>query len=194
MTRNIFFLCGLLCILISCNNVNSKNDKKKEQESISDTISLTNTKESGKDYLEIGFELMKNEEVGGIKTNLTFEKITQILGEPEEKTEPEFSNVDGWYYQAMNYKSKGLYLIFKINTDSVKTVENILLKDPCVFKTSRQIGIGSSYEEVEKAYKDYINPEFSDEESIVTGSIYGGIVFTLENKKVKTIYIGISGD
>jgi len=137
---------------------------------------------------------MKGETIGEIKTGLTYERVIELLGEPEEVTKVEMSQVDGSFYQSISYSKKGIEIVFVIDSDTVKKVSNFLIKSPCSLKTSKKIGIGSSYEEVENAYKESINPEFSDTESIVAGKVYGGIVFSLENRKVKTIYIGISAD
>jgi hypothetical protein len=62
------------------------------------------------------------------------------------------------------------------------------------FRTSKGISIGSSYQEVEQAYKDYMNPEFSNRESIVAGSIYGGVVFSFEKGKVKSVFVGAASE
>lgn len=194
MIRNVFLFCCLLAIVTSCGNVKPKPDKLSAQESSSKNDSVLVKSNADKDYLDIGFGLMKNESIGEIKTGLTFEKVTQILGEPNEKSEAELSQVDGSYYLSAYYKNKGLDLVFVIDTDSVQRVANIFAKEPCTLKTSKQIGIGSNYEEVEKAYKEFINPEFSDTETIVAGSIYGGMIFRFENGKIVTIYIGISAD
>jgi hypothetical protein len=65
---------------------------------------------------------------------------------------------------------------------------------PFDYKTSKGISIGSNYQEVEKAYKDYVNAEFSNKESIVAGSIYGGVIFSFKNGKVTSIFIGASAE
>jgi len=194
MLRNTFFLCFLVCIGASCSNLNSNQEKNNTTQSVLSKDSAELKTNSGKDYLEIGFNLMKGETIGEIKIGLTYERVIELLGEPEEVTKVEMSQVDGSFYQSISYSKKGIEIVFVIDSDSVKKVSNFLIRSPCSLKTSKKIGIGSSYEEVENAYKESINPEFSDTESIVVGTVYGGIVFSLENRKVKTIYIGISAD
>jgi hypothetical protein len=192
MLRNTFFLCCLVCIVASCSNLNSNQEKNNSTQSVLRKDSAELKTNSGKDYLEIGFNLMKSETIGEIKTGITYERVIELIGKPEEESKVEMSQVDGSYYQSINYSKKGIEIVLVV--DSVKKVSNILINKPCSLKTSKQIGIGSSFDEVQNAYKESINPEFSDTESIVVGTVYGGIVFSLENRKVKTIYVGISAD
>ena len=44
------------------------------------------------------------------------------------------------------------------------------------------------------AYSDKINADESSDEMIVVGSIYGGMVFSFENGKVKQIFIGAGAE
>ena len=141
-----------------------------------------------------GFDLMKTESIGAIKFGLTAKQVIELIGEPDEIEEPFNSEVDGETYQHFYYKSKGVFLSFIFKSDSIKEVRLIEIKAPCSLKTSRKIGIGSAESEVMNAYKEYINNELSDSSEIVAGSFYGGIVFSIENHKVKSIYIGATAD
>ena len=141
-----------------------------------------------------GFDLMQTESVGAIKFGLTSKQIIDLIGEPDETSEPFFSEVDGETYQHFDYKSKGIFLSFVIKSDSIKEVRLIEIKAPCILKTSRQIGVGSTDAEVMNSYKEYINRQYSDSSDIVAGSIYGGIIFSLQKQKVKSIYFGPTAD
>jgi hypothetical protein len=66
----------------------------------------------------------------------------------------------------------------------------IEIKNPCDFKTSKNIFIGSSYKEVMSAYKKYYSEEFSSPDTFVAGSIYGGVMFNFARGKVESIIIG----
>jgi hypothetical protein len=65
-----------------------------------------------------------------------------------------------------------------------QSLNMITITKPCELKTKRNIGIGSTYEEVDNAYRKEINPEFSDTETLTAGSIYGGIIFSFQNMRV----------
>lgn len=141
-----------------------------------------------------GFDLMETESVGAIKFGLTTKQVITLIGEPDEIEKPFYSEVDGETYQHYYYKSKGIFLSFVIKNDSIKEVRLIEIKAPSSLKTTKNIGIGSALSEVMNAYKEYINKEFSDSSEIVAGSPYGGIVFSIQNQKVKSIYIGPTAD
>ena len=141
-----------------------------------------------------GFDLMETESVGAIKFGLTTKQIIELIGKPDKIEKPFFSEVDGETYQHYYYNSKGIFLSFVIKSNSIKEVRLIEIKAPCSLKTSKNIGIGSAESEVMSTYKEYINKEFSDSSEIVAGSPYGGIVFSIQNQKVKSIYIGSLAD
>ncbi len=73
-------------------------------------------------------------------------------------------------------------------------INSILISEPCTLKTKKQIGIGDSQQAVKAAYADFIDKESSDATTIVAGTVYGGLLFTLEGEKVKTIFIGASAE
>ncbi len=170
------------------------SNKEKSEASASKSDSLTVGSVNGIDYADLGFKLMDSEAIGGIKRGMTFENVKALLGEPDTISAIDTSEMDGGLYQSIEYPKLGVSIVFTAYPDSSKKVENILVTELCTFKTSTQIGIGSSLDEVKKAYSESINPEFSGEDYVVAGSIYGGIIFNLENFKVRSIYIGISAD
>ncbi len=192
MKRILYIKILFICIVISCNNLNSNKEKSEASASKSDSLNagLVN----GIDYADLGFKLMDSETIGGIKRGMTFENVKALIGEPDTISTIDTSEMDGGLYQSVDYPKLGVSIVITLNPDSVKKVENILVTELCTFKTSKQIGIGSSLDELKKAYSESINPEFSGEDYVVAGTIYGGIVFNLENLKVRSIYIGISAD
>jgi hypothetical protein len=52
------------------------------------------------------------------------------------------------------------------------------------------MGIGSSYAEVEQAYKKDIDAESTNKEQITVGSVYDGIIFKFKDGKVSKIFLG----
>ena len=201
MKHNPFLFLSLIYLLTNCGRLNSIHEK--ENQSNSDTTKNLSTipqKSSelvtnpNKDYSTIGFDLMKNEFIGELSLGLSSQRVKEVLGKPEEESNIFFSEVDGTHNQTLNYIKLGIELNLIVDSDSVKTVSSILIKKPCPLKTLTKIGIGSTTEEVENAYKESINPEYTSPESIIAGTIYGGMVFSLQNKKVKTIYVGVSAE
>jgi len=196
MKANLILLTVLFILTISCGNKKSNQANNEKQSSTSELIDRNDTdKSDSSEYIfEKGLELMEKETIGKIKLGMTFNEIIEYYGEPNEISEPSFSDVDGQYYLSTDYPEKGILIVFLIKNDSIKEVSTIEIKIPSELKTSRQIGIGSNYDEVRNAYKELFNPEFSDAETIIVGSIYGGIVFNLKDNKVERIYIGASAE
>ena len=78
-----------------------------------------------------------------------------------------------------------------IQKENMQEVNMISIKSPCDYKTQRGIQIGSSSAEVQRAYKNEINPQDSKlPATIVAGTVYGGIIFGLTNGFVTSIFIG----
>jgi len=192
ITRNILTFSCIFLMALSCKN--SKTEEKNKQTNVQNPSvkTINNTKED--ELSEIGFELMKNESFGELKLELGTKKIKDLIGEPEEKTKSEIWEVDGEYHQDWKYRTKGIELNFKGKSDSTRTVEMITIIKPCELKTKKLIGIGSEYDKVQSAYLNNIDQSASNAETIVVGTVYGGLVFNFENNKVTSIFIGASAE
>ena len=92
------------------------------------------------------------------------------------------------------YKKLGIELDMIGDNDESKKVNMITVKKPCDYKTNKNIYIGSKISELKAAYGKYYNKEFSDKETFVAGSIYGGVIFTLKNNVVESIFIGAGAE
>ncbi|GEM_PF-1038257 len=147
------------------------------------------------DYLTLGFDLLRNESVGPINLSLSSEDVVKALGEPEEKSEFLVWDSDGLEHQSWIYAKEGIILEI-VKTENAITVASIDISSPCTYKTSRGIGIGSKKSEVYEAYKPEIDPAENKEDSefIVVGTVYGGIIFSIENDSVSGIFIGASAE
>jgi hypothetical protein len=185
---NLISILIIVIVVSSCNNdSNNNNDRSMNNDSIKP---LANEEER---YNEIGFGLMDNESIGEIRLGIESKKIIELFGQPENKSKSEVQGADGEYHQTWKYIKKGLEFDM-IGKQGDQVLNMITITSPCELKTKRNIGIGSTYEEVGNAYRKEINPEFSDTETIIAGSIYGGIVFTFQDTKVKSLFIGASAE
>lgn len=151
------------------------------------------TDSNDKDYLDIGYSLMKNESLDFLRENLLDAEVIKNLGEPEEKSEAVVWGADGLEHQTWYYKTKGIKLDMIRDKDN-QVVNMITITSPCSYKTKKNIGIGSTLDEVTSAYGDEIEPSYAKENIIVVGSIYGGMIFHFENNHVSLIYIGASAE
>lgn len=214
-------IASLMLSLVLCSCINSTNTdtpatvnivestatsipgaNKSLKNSTTSTPDITDTVETpipsvsvNDDYLSIGFDLMKNDSLGSLKINLNWENVIKTLGEPEEKSETVVWGADGLEHQSWIYTTKGIILDI-VKDENSATLNSIHISSPCTFKTRRGIGVGSKRSEVFDAYKSEIEPAESEEAPgfIIAGSIYGGIIFSLENDSVSEIFIGAGAE
>jgi hypothetical protein len=148
------------------------------------------------DYLQIGFDLMDSEMLGQLKLGMNESNLIKAMGKPETKSEPEVWGADGMEHTTWTYTSKGL--VFELAKEPGSKNESfmfsIMATAPCNLKTLRGIGIGDKKEVVLAAYSSEIDPSFSDEDAIVIGSVFGGILVGLKNGSVQSIFIGASSE
>ena len=144
-------------------------------------------------YSKIGFALMK-ENIGFISIGISDGDTLKILGKPEQKSDARIWGADGMEHQRWYYQTKGIELDM-IGKESNQAVNRIIIKSPCDYKTQRGIQIGSSDIEVQRVYRNEINPHDSKPNSaIVAGTIYGGIIFDLKDSFVTSIFIGAAAE
>lgn len=172
----------------------SNSTKANTLSNINETDTLSNNNEIDNYDSEIGYNIMKNESIGQLKYGLSLSNVIEAYGKPSEETETELWSGDGEYHQTIKYIDKGIVLDVIGNPRSHKKINMITISKPSELKTLKNIGVGSDYIDVENAYKDQIATDFSDNKSIVVGSIYGGLIFTLKDNKVETIFIGSAAE
>ncbi|HQV07459.1 MAG TPA: hypothetical protein PKW62_11885, partial [Chitinophagaceae bacterium] len=78
------------------------------------------------------------------------------------------------------------------NADTNFQIFSITISSPSTIKTKKQIGIGSTYEEVMQAYQNEIDPAASSAKLVVVGSLNGGLLIYLHNHQVIRLSSGTS--
>ncbi len=134
---------------------------------------------------------------GEIKIGQPYMETISVLGSPASTSKATVWGADGQLHSDWDYKTKGLVVNISadpMNENNTKMVFSITAKAPCSYKTSRGIGIGSSYDEVTAAYKNAIDQSSSDPTLITVGSVYGGIIFSFKDSKVETIFYGAAAE
>ena len=131
------------------------------------------------------------ETFGEIKIGQAHTDLLKALGEPGTKSKPVVWEADGLMHEDWTYKSKGVVInLSSEKKNSDKAIFSITANSNCNFKTRANMGIGNTYEEVTDVYKRDIDTDPTTKETIVVGSVYGGIIFSFENNKVKSVYLG----
>lgn len=206
-------LTSLWLILQACSNngkntnqTDSSSTSKSEVKTDSVTHPKTATKSNDSEDLpleshqstnleKIGWELLKKDGLGKLKIDLNTKQVLDILGPPFHKTKEQFWGVDGGYHSNWTYSSKGIILNINRIPDHPKKkyhlshIEGIIIESPCRFRTQHNIGIGSTRQEVLKAYQKAIAKP-NEKGRLLVGSPTGGITFTFQDNKVSKIFFG----
>lgn len=112
-----------------------------------------------------------------------------LLGKPARKTSEEWA-MDGQVYTTWTWPSHGVVLI----TGAVRSVFSVTCEGACALKTKAGIGIGSTVDDVKKAYGKQINKRESSATDLVIGDAYGGTFFAIDGGKVVRIFIGTAAE
>ena len=99
---------------------------------------------------------LKRESVAGIKLDDPEAVVYQKFGQPTQKTELEYFECCDYYYQRLNYTKLGLeFGIYRKNIKKSGKVHDIYAKDNSNAKTSKEVGIGSTKDEIRESYGEY---------------------------------------
>lgn len=199
MKNQVLILVISLIFFYGCNNNNTENSnsiidtilKNISIDSVSDNSDKTSSQKS---FDEIGNILMKNESLWGIKKDMQSKKVIETIGYPDDKSAEEEWGADGQIHQKWTYANQNVELDMIGAESTNQVVNSIYVMSPSDAKTSRNIGIGSTISDVTNKYINEIDNSQSSETSLVAGTIYGGIIFTFENKKLISIFIGASAE
>ena len=138
------------------------------------------------------FALLREERIGTLRIGLSEGGVKKRIHSTLKRGPEELWGADGVYHQKWEYVGCGITLgMVSEKKGAPKSIDSITLVSPSILSTKRGIRIGSTEQEVMKAYKSQWNREDSNHfGSFVAGSIYGGIMFDFENDKVSRIFLG----
>lgn len=146
-------------------------------------------------YAEIGWELMQKEGFGALKLGMVNTGLIKLLGSPDSISTEVFWGADGAYHSHWIYIEKGIRVgLSRIGEDSSKNsskmMDRISIYAPCELTTERGIGLNASIEDVKQAYKKAIESTDLQDDYLVAGSVYGGLIFKFKNDRVEEIFLG----
>ncbi len=142
-------------------------------------------------------KFLKAESLGGLRLDLPEREVIQLLGEPARRGEMLLQEADGNYIQDWDYPAKGIEITMSAGTrkNGRKTVFAFTASAPCALGTKAGIKIGSAESAARKAYAAQVDRETpATPESLIVGSIYGGIIFHFEGGKVSRIFFGAAAE
>jgi hypothetical protein len=135
------------------------------------------------------------EQIGQLHLGLPAKEVQQLIpGQPSRGPE-ELWGADGQYHQEWKYSQAGIDLgLASEKKGGPKSVASITVTSPSKLQTQRGIGIGSTAAEVAQAYGPFRNAEDSTPDHFVAGSNFGGVIFTLEQGRVSSIFVGAAAE
>ncbi len=142
---------------------------------------------------------LDSEQIGGLGLGDSAKKAVALFGVPAG-VDGEYPNeVDGGFTRQWKF-SDGITLNIwteksEKNTDNQierGSVGFITVNAPSREKTKYGIGIGATRAQVLAAYGDCISAEEQngDSEAVLAGTVYGGVLFSMSDGKVKSIDVG----
>lgn len=145
------------------------------------------------DYSSVGSKLVRNESLGAVRIGSKSDDVVKALGEPESRSQTGVSEVDAKPHQQWTYAKQGVVLDMVTESER-QEVATITVSSPSTLKTKRGVGIGSPESSVTTAYAAEIDPSSVDAQTIVAGTVYGGLIFGLENGRVASIVLGAAAE
>ncbi len=154
------------------------------------------TQSAAIDYGQVGFDLMASDSVGAVKLGMTESEVLAALGEPDEKSEAQMWGADGLKHSDWTFADEGLTInmVESTNGESEFVAYSINAAAPCALATQKGVKIGDGKDAVLAAYGDAIDPTTVTEDSIVAGTLFGGVVFTLQDGAVTSIFLGAAAE
>lgn len=142
------------------------------------------------------FSLIQNESFSGLKLDMNIQAFEPLLPCRVDKGEPVLWAGIGEIIQEWNYQECGVKLqLSTVDPGTPQIISSIVVRAPSELQTSRGIKIGSSEEEVVEAYADYLDEDHSvSGDTLVAGSVYGGLIFTIKNDHVDTMFLGAGAE
>lgn len=198
-----FLLALILPLLLfsSCQQAGTDSTSKAKEASAIDSLKtkgetpLVAENYASNNYAEIGWELMKKEGFGALKLGMVSTNLMQLLGPPDSTSAEVYWGADGAYHSDWIYTEKGIRLgLSRIGDDSseksLKMMDRISIYAPCELTTARGIGVNASIAEVKQAYQKAIESTELQDNYLVAGSVYGGLVFKFKNDRVEELFLG----
>ena len=141
-------------------------------------------------------DILAEERIGSLRVGLPETDLKKFIACDLKRSSETLWAADGVYHQTWQCPACGLKLgMVSEKRGGMKSIESITLMNPCKLATKRGILIGSTEQEVRKAYKtDWNREESTRSGSFVAGSIYGGMIFQFQNGKVSRIFLGAEAE
>jgi hypothetical protein len=135
--------------------------------------------------------ILEWETIGALKLGMDEAKVIKLLGAPKKKSFPIEEGATGEYVSDWEWPAQGLVVGMAAEMRTAPFhVRSIEVVAPSTFMTSRGVAVGMALEDVPSRYLRNIDEGRDDPNEYLVGSVYGGMLFTLKDKKVASIFLG----
>ena len=140
--------------------------------------------------------LMMEERLGELRIGSSEADVQKLVPCKVKRGKEVLEAATGDFVQEWDFPECGVRLrMASEKKGGAKSVQSISVVAPSALRTKRGIGIGSSEEDVVKAYGRFREEEWSKKgETFVAGSIYGGLIFSFSGGKVSKIFLGAAAE
>lgn len=177
--KQIIFCLSVLSVL-SC-----KEEKTQEVQKFEQVILKAAEAEKA-----VSFDINAEVFDGWLKLGVTENVVLAKLSKDYKVEYDELSEVNGLYQQLWDFEKAGISLLMESEThEGEKRVAAIYIAGPSNYKTSKGLGIGSDKLHVYQEYNKHID-SVGLPETIVVGTIYEGMLFSIKNDTVTDIFVG----
>ena len=140
--------------------------------------------------------LSESEKIGEFSEGMSAKKLKKKLHCAFKLDKEIMTEADGLYHQTWDCPALGIrFDMSSGRKGGDKTINQITIVAPSQLKTGRGIQIGSTEQQVIKAYNDVKDVQGTvPHETFVAGSVYGGLFFQFKNGKVDSIMLGAGAE
>lgn len=132
--------------------------------------------------------------LGPLRAGLSREALIAAFGEPATRTKPEEEGASGEWLTLWTWPAAGVSVTLSAPTeDGVPTARDFTVEAPFAGKTDRGIGLGAEIAAVRAAYADTLDPRASPD-TLIAGSVYGGVFFSTTAGRVTGIFVGAGAE
>jgi hypothetical protein len=143
----------------------------------------------GEDYDETAPKFpVEKVTLGPLRIRMTEKEVLTAVGAPKTKSKPELMGAYGMFQSDWEYGDLDLQMMAS-TAKGPFNVTAISFSGARPYKTPEGIGIGSTRAEITAVYGKYIG-HTNDKSSVLVGSIYFGLLFSLEDERVAGVFLG----
>lgn len=188
---DVMVLTWSVLLIVSCTNPSQNNSSIVDNPKVNQVEAVNSDAQTN-----YTIEVTENEVIDGwLKVSVNQQVVIYKIGNPENTGEDEYWGALGTYVQNWEYPSLGINLEMESEIKGGnKRVRSITINQPSKLTTFEGISIGSEAKDVIGKYLKLINTFYSDTNTIVVGSIYGGTIFYLKDGAVSKIFIGAAAE